>query len=492
MNFIDFLLKYYVWILVIIGIAIVTIIGFLADNRQKKKKLEKMDVKNEKEEKNTNQNKEKIDATSNNINNLNNNVMAQDTSNLVTNNLGLNSLNQINPLNSNSMPTNNSAMINNVNSMPNQDVKSDILTSVANTNPLANDLNKTDNSLANAISSTDDLYMSTSDQKPHFEPREVSVPNSVLDNQVKEELNSNPINNNLIDNPLSNISNIKVENLNNNLNQKKETNSQVNGPIPVVLMAQPVTPEMLSNLSNNSVPSVEPVTNYETPTVNNIQSTPVVEPVPVVPEPIIETQPIVNTQPVIEAQPIVNNDTNTPINNGFNSFASSSVIDNPINATIPSTGTENVMPNSNINNDYYNQIPNNNIGLNPDINPNIDTGINSNLFNTEPVVMPNSNVETPSMTTEVPPVNNFEVPSALNNNIPSVETPILSNETVSSPNAASEPKQEEPTLQPQNTNPLPGPVMEQHDGFVTQTFVVGTPKKEEVPGATQSNENWKL
>ncbi len=47
MNFIDFLLKYYVWIIVVLIILIVTIIGFLADKRlqiRKKKKGEKVDA----------------------------------------------------------------------------------------------------------------------------------------------------------------------------------------------------------------------------------------------------------------------------------------------------------------------------------------------------------------------------------------------------------------------------------------------------------------
>ena len=38
MSFVEFLMKYYIWILVVLIVAIVTVIGFLADARSKKKK----------------------------------------------------------------------------------------------------------------------------------------------------------------------------------------------------------------------------------------------------------------------------------------------------------------------------------------------------------------------------------------------------------------------------------------------------------------------
>lgn len=40
-NFVQFLLDYYVWILVVLGVMIITIIGFLVDSKQKRKKKEK-------------------------------------------------------------------------------------------------------------------------------------------------------------------------------------------------------------------------------------------------------------------------------------------------------------------------------------------------------------------------------------------------------------------------------------------------------------------
>ena len=38
-NFVQFLLDYYVWILVVLGVMIITIIGFLVDSKQKRKKI---------------------------------------------------------------------------------------------------------------------------------------------------------------------------------------------------------------------------------------------------------------------------------------------------------------------------------------------------------------------------------------------------------------------------------------------------------------------
>ena len=40
---VDFLLEYYVWILVVLVILLITVIGFLADTKRKKKKREKME-----------------------------------------------------------------------------------------------------------------------------------------------------------------------------------------------------------------------------------------------------------------------------------------------------------------------------------------------------------------------------------------------------------------------------------------------------------------
>lgn len=48
-NLVNFLLEYYVWILGVLIIIIITIIGFLVDTKQKRKKKEKENVVNEKE-----------------------------------------------------------------------------------------------------------------------------------------------------------------------------------------------------------------------------------------------------------------------------------------------------------------------------------------------------------------------------------------------------------------------------------------------------------
>lgn len=48
--FVKFLLDYYIWILAVIGILIVTVIGFLVDSKQKRKKKEQMSLNNSTEE----------------------------------------------------------------------------------------------------------------------------------------------------------------------------------------------------------------------------------------------------------------------------------------------------------------------------------------------------------------------------------------------------------------------------------------------------------
>ena len=60
MSFVDFLLKYYVWILGVLVVLIITVIGFLADARSKKKKALKVE-----------------NNASNNVGNVENNMQEQ-------------------------------------------------------------------------------------------------------------------------------------------------------------------------------------------------------------------------------------------------------------------------------------------------------------------------------------------------------------------------------------------------------------------------------
>ena len=62
MSFVDFLLKYYVWILGVLVVLIITVIGFLADARSKKKKALKVE-----------------NNASNNAGNVENNMQEQGT-----------------------------------------------------------------------------------------------------------------------------------------------------------------------------------------------------------------------------------------------------------------------------------------------------------------------------------------------------------------------------------------------------------------------------
>lgn len=72
--FVKFLLDYYIWILAVIGISIVTVIGFLVDSKQKRKKKEEAVLKNSTEVKTT----EDLVNTQDNLS-LNTPVNVQDT-----------------------------------------------------------------------------------------------------------------------------------------------------------------------------------------------------------------------------------------------------------------------------------------------------------------------------------------------------------------------------------------------------------------------------
>ena len=64
---VDFLLEYYVWVLVVLVILLITVIGFLVDTKRKKKIREKNDVT-----------QEERNVDTNNFNNANNNIKEYD------------------------------------------------------------------------------------------------------------------------------------------------------------------------------------------------------------------------------------------------------------------------------------------------------------------------------------------------------------------------------------------------------------------------------
>ena len=114
---IDFLLEYYVWILVVLVILLITVIGFLADTKKKKKMREKTIT-----EGNNQQNVGMMDVNSvngmNNMPNMNMNTgfnlnpVGDMNNNMFNQNMGNNMGNEVN--NFNSMPNNNNSFFNSV------------------------------------------------------------------------------------------------------------------------------------------------------------------------------------------------------------------------------------------------------------------------------------------------------------------------------------------------------------------------------------------
>lgn len=160
---VDFLLEYYVWILVILVILLITVIGFLVDTRRKKKKRENMDNQLSGASQNmeivndnmngvmTNQNMNGFNMQMNTglngfdnsfNNNMNGPVSAQNLNNFDT------SMNNFNNMNN--------GMLNQNYNMMNQNM---------------------DNSLNNV--NNDTFFSPTSEQIPTFEPRNVVIPKPV-------------------------------------------------------------------------------------------------------------------------------------------------------------------------------------------------------------------------------------------------------------------------------------------------------------------------
>ena len=130
-NFVQFLLDYYIWFLVVLLIIIITIIGFLVDSKQKRKKKEQ----------------ELSSSTNAEVKTVE--PLPEDIKNPVEEN----SIQNVNV--KETMPTLETNLQNN-NIETEKNIKDDINQNIA-----------------------------LSEQKPHFEPREVPIPNNVNDNYVQ-------------------------------------------------------------------------------------------------------------------------------------------------------------------------------------------------------------------------------------------------------------------------------------------------------------------
>ena len=216
--FVKFLLDYYIWILAVLGIVIVTIIGFLVDSKQKRKKKELETDKLSKVDKpsedvttiNAQNSVPVVDAISQTVPNIVDNVVGNDSSDIYS-------------LNNNVQVQEQNAGI-----LSNQ-------TSVQNNNS----------------------DVSLSGQKPHFEPRDVNVPvsqqpvNSNLNNQivVPQPVNAVPINQPVSQPVYSGATNSSIVYQNSNPSSGIYSNQQYmhGGAVGMVSNVQPVYQNNINN-----------------------------------------------------------------------------------------------------------------------------------------------------------------------------------------------------------------------------------------------------
>ena len=280
---IDFLLEYYVWILVVLVILLITVIGFLADTKKKKKMREKANT-----EENNQQNVGMMDMNS--VNGMNNSMNNMNNMNNIFNQ------NMVNDMNNNMMNNNMEVGVNNFNSIPNGN-----------------------NSFFNPVP----------EQTPSFEPKPVepvnimnnsmnSVPTPVVEptpvsvNPVPEVTNVNGMQNNygvvdnqVIGNPMSTspIGN-EVPNLNTNVNTMNQTNMFEQNTSSSMGASNPqVNMEMPMNNYNTPVQPVNATTEVNIPVNNSIPSTSNMSTGPTI-------EPVINQAP-INSQPNINNSINT-------------------------------------------------------------------------------------------------------------------------------------------------------------------------------------
>ena len=159
---VDFILEYYVWVLVVLVILLITVIGFLVDTKRKKKLREKSD-----DVQNT-----PIEHT-----NLNNNMMMGQNMNVFDQNVNQN-MNNFNDMNNGmfnpNMNTFDVNMNQNMNTFdPNMNLGMNNFDNNLNNNML-NQNNMMDMNMENNVSN-DAFFVPTSQQSPVFSPGNVVV-----------------------------------------------------------------------------------------------------------------------------------------------------------------------------------------------------------------------------------------------------------------------------------------------------------------------------
>ncbi len=180
MSFVEFLSSNYVWILILLGIAIVTVIGFLADKKKKGKKQ----AKQEEVVENINNQMPPANTANNDslgVNNVNANVVSPSATQMPTSNVDSMGNNMMNG------PVNVSPTIN-PNGMPSQQVMANNIDPNVNAN---NNVNPVMGQMPQAINpevpspiapvpaEKQEDYKPLSEQKPNIQPRVVEMPKDV-------------------------------------------------------------------------------------------------------------------------------------------------------------------------------------------------------------------------------------------------------------------------------------------------------------------------
>ena len=264
---VEFLLEYYIWILAVLVILLITVIGFLVDTNKKKKlrnKVEENESNNNVGENMVNQypdfNNENLNMDINQNNMMSNNFNMEGNLN---NNMMNNNLNMESNLNTN--------MIN----QPSNIYNDQNINQIQNMNAQMNNFNNSIQSQGN----NDTFFVPASEQTPTFAPREVSIP-------TPAPVEPTPI-------------------MNNNV---ETVNGWDNVPSQPATMVMP-----------NVTPAVEPMLNVNNNVENSnqgIMQTPIVEPAisPVVePVPTVEPTVMPNVTPVVEPTPVASTINAAPV-----------------------------------------------------------------------------------------------------------------------------------------------------------------------------------
>lgn len=337
---VDFLLEYYVWVLIVLVILLITVVGFLADTKKKKKLREKkeretansssmpandLNMMNQGMDMNYNIMNQNMNMG---YNDMNNNMMNPNTDNMMNNNMMMN--NQINSMPNNMVQNMNGGMDHNVNMMNNMSNGVETAPSAMESIPEVN----------SNLSSNDSFFIPASEQTPKFEPREVSIPKPVeptpiLNNGINSgvapvtEPREVPSMQSSIPNPMPSVAPQMTvptpEPMQNSISEAT-TGVQMGGVTPTPIpntMPQMAGPSVIPNVNIPSAPVVEPMNQANT---NNMPNNMINN----VPNGVPNTMPNMNQMP---QEPVnnMNGYTNNLVQGGSNFVMNGNVPNNQNN-----------------------------------------------------------------------------------------------------------------------------------------------------------------